>query len=162
MSKKFTFGWPLMPVLGVILVFFLGASVSLAAHHEEPQTTASDVKKEALETYDAFKRYTLEQRDKAIEAADKKLAVIDENLDAIQKDIDKRWQAMGDAARTKNRDMIRKLNKERENVAEWYGGMRHSSAEAWEDVKKGFAESYDRLERAFAEARQDFEKDKEE
>lgn len=162
MKTKPAFAWKLIPALGALIVLFLGSSVSLAVHHEEPKTTASDVKKQAMETYDAFKEYTLQQRDKAIEAADKKLAAMDENLDAIQKDLDEGWQAMSQATRQKNREMIRKLNKQREHVAEWYGGMRHSSAEAWEEVKKGFSDSYDRLEKAFAEASMSFEKDKEE
>lgn len=152
------FNWQLIAVLSVFCLLVPSATVSLAAHHEESKTSASDVKKEALETYDAFKKYTLAQRDKAVEAADKKLQAIDENLDTIRKDLDQRWQTMSEVTRQKNREMIRKLNKERENVAEWYGGMRHSSAEAWEEVKKGFADSYDRLERAFAEAKQDFAK----
>jgi len=163
MNTKPSFDWKLIPVLSVIFfVLFIGSSVSLAAHHEEHKTTASDVKKEALETYDTFKNYTLDQRAKAIEAADKKLEAIDTKLDVIQSDLEKRWQSMSEAARKKNQKMIRKLNKDREGVAEWYGGMRHSSAEAWEEVKKGFAESYDRLERAFAEASMSFEKDKDE
>ena len=162
MKTKPAFAWKLIPALGAFIVLFLGFSVSLAVDHEEPKTTASDVKKQAMETYDAFKEYTLQQRDEAIEAADKKLAAIDENLDAIQKDLDEGWQAMSEATRQKNREMIRKLNKQREQVAEWYGGMQHSSAEAWEEVKKGFSDSYDRLEKAFAEASMSFEKDKEE
>ena len=155
--RKLIIFWILIPVLGALIVFLAGPSVSLAAHHEKQNTTASDVKKEALETYEAFKKYTLEQRDKAMATADEKLEDIDEDLDAIQKDLDKGWQAMSEATREKNREMIRNLKKERENVAEWYGGMRHSSAEAWEEVKKGFADSYDRLKRAFNDATQDFD-----
>ena len=162
MNTKSTFGWKLIPILSVFFVLFPSSSVSLAAHHEDQNTTASDVKEEAMETYDAFKEFTLEQRDKAMEEADKKLEAIDAKLDTTQSDLDKRWQSMSDATRKKSRAMTRKLNKEREDIAEWYGGMRHSSAEALEEVKKGFAESYDRLERAFAEASMSFEKDKDE
>jgi len=160
MKIKPTFGRKLIPVLSVFVLILLGASVSLAAHHEEQNTTASDVKQEAMETYETLKNYTLAQRDEAVAAADKKLEAIDAKLDAIQSDLNKRWQAMSEATRKKNREMIRKLNKERESVAEWYGGMRHSSSEAWEEVKKGFSDSYDRLERAFAEASMSFEEDK--
>ena len=65
---------------------------------------------------------------------------------------------MSQAVRDKNREMMNKLNKEREVVAEWYGGLRHSSTAAWEDVKKGFADSYDRLDKAFQDAKKNFMK----
>ncbi len=136
------------------------ATISFASHHEKDKTTATEVKQKAASTYEAAEDYTLEQRDEAVAAAEKKLATLDEQIDVLQNDLDTRWQTMNQATREKTREMIRKLNKEREDVAEWYGGMRHSSAEAWEEVKKGFADSYDRLERAFQNARKDFNKDK--
>ena len=63
-------------------------------------------------------------------------------------------------AREKKREALRALRHERQEVSEWYGGMRHSSAEAWEDVKKGFAQSYDRMEDAFKDAAKNFKKEK--
>lgn len=144
----------------VVMLMLPCATISFASHHKEGKTTATEVKQKAASTYEALEDYTLEQRDEAVAAAEKKLATLDEQIDVLQNDLDTRWQTMNQATREKTREMIRKLNKEREDVAEWYGGMRHSSAEAWEEVKKGFADSYDRLERAFQNARKDFNKDK--
>ena len=41
-------------------------------------------------------------------------------------------------------------------LAEWYGGLKHSSSNAWEDVKTGFLESYHQLQGAFDKAAQEF------
>jgi hypothetical protein len=38
-----------------------------------------------------------------------------------------------------------------------YGGMKHSSAKAWEQVKKGFLDSYESLSKAFDKAVKSFE-----
>jgi DNA anti-recombination protein RmuC len=146
--------------LMVAMLMLPCATISFASHHEESKTTATEVKQKAAETYEALKNYTLEQQDEAVAAAEKKLTTLDEQIDVLQNDLDARWQTMSQTTREKTREIIRKLNKEREDVAEWYGGMRHSSAEAWEEVKKGFADSYDRLERAFQDAKKDFDKDK--
>ncbi|MGW8311915.1 MAG: hypothetical protein ACWGOL_01640 [Desulfuromonadales bacterium] len=143
----------------IAMLTLLFASVSFASQHGESKTTATEVQKKAAETYQALKDYTIEQRDQAVAAAEKKLATLDQQINVLQNDLDARWQTMSQATREKTREMIRKLNKQREAVAEWYGGMRHSSADAWEEVKKGFADSYDRLERAFQDARKNFDKD---
>ena len=33
--------------------------------------------------------------------------------------------------------------KKRQDVAEWYGALTHSSSDAWSDIKKGFVDAYD-------------------
>jgi len=81
-------------------------------------------------------------------------------MDEMENSLDEHWQEMSAAAREKKREALKELRRERQEVSEWYGGMRHSSAEAWEDVKKGFAQSYDRLEDAFKDAAKNFEKEK--
>ena len=73
----------------------------------------------------------------------------------MQKIVDEKWQNMSKATQEKTRETLDTLRKKREDLAEWLGGLRYSSKEAWEDVKKGFADSYDRMERAFEEASKD-------
>jgi TolA-binding protein len=151
-----------VPIVISFLLCFAGATISLAAHHEEEKTSASDVKEEAVETYQVLKEYTLEQRDEAIDAAEEKIARLDTRIAEMQQLIDEKWQSMSKDARIQTRNSIDALNQKRQDLAEWLGGLRYSSRQAWEDVKKGFADSYDRLERAFAEANQDFEKNRDE
>ncbi|ALC16292.1 hypothetical protein DSOUD_1513 [Desulfuromonas soudanensis] len=137
-----------------------GVKTGFASSHQDGETTATEVKEKAVETYDTLKDYTLEQRDEALAAAEKKLKKLDLRIDEMQKSLDDRWQEMSEATRKKTQETLVELRKEREEVAEWYGGMRHSSAGAWEEVKKGFADSYDRLERAFKKAKKKFESEK--
>lgn len=148
--------------VAVLLTLLLLSSVAtgLAASHEGDKTTAAEVKEETSETYEALKHYTVEQRKEAMAAAEKKLAKLDASIDEMQNTIDERWQSMSKATREKYRKSIALLRQQRYEAAEWFGGMRQSSAEAWEDVKKGFAASYDRLETAFKEASKSFKDEK--
>lgn len=152
--------WMLGMLIFAAMSLGSGVTDGFAASHQEAETTATEVKEQAVETYETLKDYTLEQRDEAMAAAEVKLKKLDVRIDEMQKSLDDSWQEMSEATRKKTQESLNALRKEREKVAEWYGGMRHSSAGAWEEVKKGFAESYDRLERAFKKAKRNFESEK--
>lgn len=156
MKKNRTSCLSLLIFLGCLVLVSM-APVVLAAQQTKEKTTATDVKEKATATYEALKKYTLEQKDEAVASADEKLKELDTQIAEIQKNLDERWQKMSEATRQKTQESLQELRKEREKVAEWYGGMRHSSAQAWEIVKKGFADSYDRLEQSLAKAKKDFE-----
>jgi len=51
---------------------------------------------------------------------------------------------------------LKSLRKKRNELAEWYGGMQHSSAKAWEHVKRGFLKSYEALSKAYEKAVKEF------
>ncbi len=144
-----------MFVLPALILLFGGTSVAIAAHHEDQKTTASDVKEEAMETYDVLESYTLEQRNEAMDVAQKKIDKLDSRISEMQKIVDDKWQDMSKATQKKTRETLKSLRKKREDLAEWLGGVRYSSKEAWEEVKKGFADSYNRMERALKEASKD-------
>lgn len=155
MRAKMTIYEQRILVLTAFILLFGLASVGMAAHHEDQKTTASDVKEEAMETYDALKSYTLEQRNEAMNFAQEKVNKLDGQISEMQKTVDDKWQDMSKATQKKTRETLNTLRKKREDLAEWLGGIRYSPKEAWEDVKKGFADSYDRMERAFEEASKD-------
>lgn len=140
------------------LLLFAGVSNSMASADQQAGTSAAEVKTDATQTYDSLKKYTAEQRDEALAAAEKMMSSLDARISELQHQLDGQWQEMSKTARETTRNTLDSLQKEREKVAEWYGGMRHSSANAWEDVKKGFADSYDRLKNAFTKASKDFGK----
>ena len=48
--------------------------------------------------------------------------------------------------------------RQRNRVAEWYGGMEHGSAGAWDQVKRGFVTAYGELDSAFVKAAKEFER----
>lgn len=148
---------PLLATVGLVLILFSTATISLASHHENGKTTAGDVKQETAEAYHTVLNFTVEQRDEAVAAAGKKLDKLDVQIDALQNSLDKRWHEMTEAARQKQQVALKTLREKRNDVAEWYGGLRHSSADAWDRVKNGFSDSYDRLEEAFEGASKEFE-----
>jgi hypothetical protein len=63
---------------------------------------------------------------------------------------------MNQAGREKARATLKSLRKRRNELAEWYGGMQHSSSKAWLHVKKGFLDSYEALSKAYDEAIDEF------
>jgi hypothetical protein len=63
---------------------------------------------------------------------------------------------MDQAARKKTRATLNALRRQRNEAAEWYGGLKHSSAEAWEQVKAGFVQSYEVLKESFTKAGKEF------
>lgn len=158
MGSKRVFLTILMIILVVFPVILSPRPGSAASQNNDNKASATEVKQKTVEAYQALKDYTIEQRDQAVASAKQRLGEIDAKIDTLQSDLDRRWQTMNQTAREKTREVLRRLNREREQVAEWYGGMQHSSSDAWEDVKKGFADSYSRLEKSFRDAKQNFDK----
>ena len=158
MMRRHIIRWSWATFLSMVLVLS-GAAVGAAGQHkqkEQDAATAAEVQEKAAATYQAMKEYSAEQRDEAIAAAQKRLRQLDARIETMQQNLDENWQEMSQGARQKSRATMDRLRQQRREVAEWYGGIQHSSAEAWEKVKKGFAASYDRLENAVFEARKEF------
>jgi len=147
-----------MIILAVMLLL-LNASACFAKTHEESTPSAKEVQKQTTETYKTIKIYTIDQRDEALATMNKQLESVDAKIDQMSQEVADRWQSMSKATREKSREMMRKLNNARQDVAEWYGGMQHSSTESWEEVKEGYADSYERLQQAFDSAQNDLRKD---
>jgi hypothetical protein len=137
----------------------LGAllAVSPFSPAAEPSgTTAKDISRKAGETGRAIKDYTVEQRDEAIKNAKAGLDDLDRRIGSMERKLDSEWEKMDQAARKKARATLNALRRERNEAAEWYGGLKHSSAESWEQVKAGFVKSYEVLKESFAKARKEF------
>jgi len=106
-----------------------------------------------------LKDYSVQQRDKVVADAKEELSKLDQRIAAMQRNIDEHWEDMSATARKQTRKSLDLLRQKREEAAEWYGGLKHSSGEAWEEVKKGFSDSYDRLEQAVKKAAKEFDKE---
>ena len=139
--------------LGALLVV---SPVSLAAEASGAKTTAKDVSKKAGETGRALKDYTVAQRDEALKQAKAALDDADARIRRMERKLDNEWDKMDQSARRKSRSALNALRRERGELAEWYGGLKHSSAESWEQVKAGFVKSYDALRESFAKERKGF------
>jgi replication fork clamp-binding protein CrfC len=129
--------------------------LAMPADPADAKVSAKDVSKKADDAARAVGKYTIQQRDEAIKSAKSALDDVDARIRALDRKVDREWDQMDQAARKKARAAQAALRKERDEVAEWYGGLKHSSAESWEDVKSGFVSSYQRLKASFAKAGKD-------
>jgi len=137
--------------LGALLAF---SPLSPAA--EGSKGTATDISRKANETGRAIKDYTVAQRDEAIKQAKAGLDDLDTRIRRMERKLDSEWERMDEAARKRARATLNALRRERNEAAEWYGGLKHSSTESWEQVKAGFVKSYEVLKESFAKARKEF------
>ncbi len=118
-------------------------------------TTEKEVKQEIKEAFEAVKNYTADQRDEAVKKVAVTLEKIDSQIESVENHIEKEWDQMDQAARRKARSTLTSLRKKRNELAEWYGGLKYSSTEAWGHVKNGFLKSYEALSKAFGRAQSD-------
>ena len=137
-------------------VFFAKASVSFAAQTSTDPTTTQEVKQKVAEAAEAIKNYSVAQRDEALKKAKTVLDDLDARIDRMQSRLNEKWDQMDQVAREKAMDTLTTLRKQRNQIAEWYGGLKHSSSKAWEDVKEGFLKSYQALREAFDKAQSEF------
>lgn len=119
-------------------------------------SAARRVRYHAGKAVEALKDLTAEQRDEALGQAKATLDQLDEKIDDLQQTLYGRWDQMDQAAREKTRHLLDTLSKERTQVAQWYGAMMQSSAQAWNDVKLGFMKSFTDLNASFQKAQEEF------
>ena len=136
----------------VIMLFFVLGSIVSAAQPAAEKTTAKEVNEKAAEAIRAINGYTADQRDEAIKRAKEVLADLDVRIDRLESQVSQKWDQMDQAARRQARSTLAALRKQRNELAEWYGGLKYSSAEAWGQVKNGFLNSYEALSKAFGKA----------
>jgi hypothetical protein len=140
----------------ITAAFFAMGSVSLAAQTSTHGTTTKDVKEKTEEAAQAIKDYSVNQRDEAVKKAKAAMDKLDARINSMESELDKKWSQMDESAREKGRASLTALRKQRDEVAEWYGGLKHSSRKAWEDVKKGFLKSYQELRESLNKAHSEF------
>jgi len=145
--------------LAVSALFLIPALTpyALAGQAAGAKTTAGDVKKEVGDAAEAIKDYTADQRDEAIKKTKAALDDLDARIDRLEAETREKWGEMDQAARERATAALRTLRKERERVAEWYGGLQHGSAEAWGRVKQGFSEAYERLKATWQKTERELE-----
>lgn len=134
---------------------------AIHAQSSTDNVTTEDIKKETQELLSTLQQYTAEQRDEAIESAEQALENVDERVDELETRIDNNWDSMSEAARQKARANLRALREQRNELAEWYGGFKNSSAGAWEQMKQGFSDAYQEMSDAWEKAKAEYERDNE-
>jgi hypothetical protein len=130
--------------ISMIIPLLVMASPGFSAVAAEA-TSAENIKQETAELLEALKVYSTEQRDAAVEQSRVALENLDQRIDALEIQMLDQWHEMDQATRTRTRDSLQALREQRTHVAEWYGGLKSSSADAWEQIKQGFSAAYQTL-----------------
>jgi acyl-CoA reductase-like NAD-dependent aldehyde dehydrogenase len=142
-------------VIAVIALFSV-APHSLAAGTTTQETTAKDVQKEMEDAAHAIKAYSVEQKDDALKKAQQVLEDLDETIAQLETNLHDNWNRMDEASRQKARETLTYLRAKRNEVAEWYGGLKHSSSNSWDHVKTGFADSFKVFSESLHKAKDEF------
>lgn len=148
-----------MPFLTMALLFGI-TPLGHAAQHANDKTTAKEVRQEVADAAEAIKDYSADKRDEATRKTQAALDALDGRIDALEKRIDKNWDKMDQAAREQARNTMNALRKQRVEVAEWYGGLKNSTANTWDHMKSGFTGAYKSLRHAWEKAESEYQEDK--
>lgn len=158
-------------LLPLLLVLPMSPAAQAAAQAPAPPP-ASQADAEATEeeqadrerrlSVDAIRGYSAERREEAMANARRAAAELDQQMEQLQARMDAGWSRMSEASRSRSQQAMADLRRRRNAMAEWYGGLRHGSAEAWAEVRSGFVRSYHELADALVSARQRFEQDQDE
>lgn len=144
-------------ILSLAFIAALPAQAASGDDAEQAQSSMEKMKKQWTETMDALGSYTAAQRDKALKAGRETLDAMDKRIEKMEAWTQQHWDSLSEDARQKRTEMLGEMRQKRNEVAEWYGGMKHSSSEAWDSVKQGFIKSYGELQKAYGEAAQSFQ-----
>ena len=140
----------------VILIFM--ATACFAAQPANETATIKDVEKEVGEAAETIKVYSVEQREEAVKNMKSVLDEMDADIDRLEERVSNKWDQMNEAARRDAQATLKALRKKRNQVAEWYGGLKHSSDRAWVHMKEGFSEAYSSLYDAWQKAADEYKK----
>lgn len=124
---------------------------STPASDQAQQETAGEQRR-----VEALREITAERRDEAVASARRTADDLDRQMDRLQQQMDEGWDRMSQVARARSRATMADLRQRRNALAEWLGGMRHSSGAAWTEVRGGFVKSYQELADAMRNARAEF------
>ena len=147
-------------VIVVVLIAIFGIASGCSDKTSTDKTTTKEVKQEMQDLLQTLKGYAADQRDEAIQKTKTALDNLDNRIDALETRIDNAWDKMDKAAREKARANLKALRKQRTELAEWYGSLKSSSADAWEQIKKGFSDAYTALYDAWEKAENEFDSGK--
>jgi len=128
-------------------------SVSLAA---DSTASADQIRQQTADLLHSLQSYGAGQRDEALSKSKAALANLDQRIQALEADLFAHWDEMDQAAREQAHASLQALREQRTRVAEWYGSMQSSSADAWGHIREGFSQAYQALNEAWEKSEQEF------
>jgi DNA anti-recombination protein RmuC len=143
-------------LFAIVLIGMVGFTPLCYGENSEEKTTAEEVRKETEDLLQTLNAYAADQRDEAVDRTKAGLDDLDRRIDALEREVDESWDTMDKAAREKARAALKELHRQRTEVAEWYGGLKNSTGEAWDHMKKGFSDAYQDLSDAWEKSEKEF------
>jgi hypothetical protein len=150
-----------------LIIRFIVASVFMASVNpllaEEQGSNSADpaqvenVDEEWSEVVESIKGYSVSQREVAVKNAGIALKKLDKRIDNLTQRTADEWDELSVETREARLAALRKLTEQRKELAEWYGGMKHSSSQAWGEVREGFVDAYGILQNSWVDALEEFE-----
>ena len=135
----------------------LSAGPVSAALEPGDEASIEEVREETRDLLQTLKSYTAEQRDEAIQEIEIAVIKLDNRIDALQSRLDERWDSMTRPAREQARETLKALQRQRVELAEWYGNLKGSSSSAWSEIRKGFSKAYRDINKAWEKALQELD-----
>ncbi len=142
----------------IFAVFFL-LPVTIGEERAAENTGLDEVEEKISAAAEALKKYSVQQREQATARLGELLAELDAMIESLEQRLTDEGAKMDRLARDKARATLQRLREERTRLAEWYGGMKYSSAGAWEQIQKGLDESFDAFSEAMKRAAEEFSQD---
>lgn len=143
-------------IRAMTLITILGITPLCSAQAATDQTSIAEVKQETQDLLETLKSYSVEQKEEAVHKTKIALDNLDKRIDSMEADIDKSWNKMDKNAREKAKNSLKALRKQQNQVAEWYGNMKSSSAKTWDHMKKGFSDAYKELNNSWEKSEIEF------
>lgn len=129
---------------------------STLAFAQNSTTSIQDVKKETKELIKTIDSYGSDKKDQVLKKSQEQIDKLDKRIDQLETQVDSNWDKMNKAAKKEARENLKTLRKQRNELAQWYGNMQSSTADAWDVVKKGFSKSYKTIEKSWEKAQSEF------
>lgn len=145
-------------IVALISIGILGLSPLCYAQTGNSATSIEQVNKETQDLLKSIGSYTADKKDEAVEKAKEGLNNLDERIDALEDQVDEKWDKMNKVSRKEVQKNLKAMRKQRNQVAQWYGSMKTSSADAWDHMTEGFSEAYSAFESAWEKSEHAFDK----
>ncbi|MGB3212502.1 MAG: hypothetical protein WBB19_17510 [Desulforhopalus sp.] len=123
------------------------------------QASGENTKEEIQEAAAAIGDYTVEQKDAAVAKAKELMEKLDTKITVWEGQLEENWSDLKQSSRENYQQSLRELRKQRNDLSEWYGSMKYSSKEAWNEVKQGFSNAYDSLADAYSDTEENMNKE---
>ncbi|NVK42819.1 MAG: hypothetical protein HWE39_16370 [Oceanospirillaceae bacterium] len=155
---------PTKSVLATLLAILLSATALFAqadAHGDETASQSApslqDVQQEAKAFLQTLRAYSADQKDEAVESSGRALEELDQRIEKFEAWIAAQWDEMDQATRDEAQETLREMRRQRIELAEWYGSMKGSSADAWDHMKQGFSDAYGAMQKAWEKSVQEYQ-----